>query len=135
MTEKVKIKATLEWANLSVPNEMSGKYQVDLCNLSKEAVEAIEGLGLTVRYREDKPEKGNFITAKSARPIKAYTDGGDAIDVLVGNGSKATVVLGTYEWEFKKKKGVSASIQRLVVTDLVTYEEGGDGDEDGEDAV
>ena len=44
MTEKVKIKATLEWANLSVPNEMSGKYQVDLCNLSKEAVEAIEGI-------------------------------------------------------------------------------------------
>lgn len=122
MTDKIKINATLEWANLSIPNEMSGKFQVDLCNLSDAAVAALSEMGVEARYREDKPEKGHYITCKSVRPIKAYDSDGDVIEDLVGNGSKATAIVGTYEWEFKKKKGISPSLQKLVITDLVDYE-------------
>jgi hypothetical protein len=46
MTEAVKIKADVMWAYLVKPNDMSGKYQVDLCNLSDKAVEALESMGI-----------------------------------------------------------------------------------------
>lgn len=122
MTDKIKINATVEWANLSIPNEMSGKYQVDLCNLTESAVEGLSEMGIEARYREDKAEKGYYITCKSSRPIKAYDTNGKEIDELVGNGSKATAIVGFYEWEFKKKKGISPSLQKLVISDLVVYE-------------
>lgn len=123
MTEKIKINATIEWANLSEPNSMSGKFQVDLCNLSDSAVEGLSEMGIEARYREDKPEKGHYITCKSARPIKATDTEGKSVNEKVGNGSKATAIVGFYEWEFKKKKGVSPSLQKLVITDLVIYED------------
>ncbi len=134
--EKVKINATLEWAFLSTPNEMSGKYQVDLCNLSEGAVGALKGLGITVQYKDAKPEKGYYITCKSAIPIRAYDENGVVIpvDTLVGNGSKATCIVGYYDWTFKNKKGRSPSIQKMVINDLIVY--GGVADEaDGVDAL
>jgi hypothetical protein len=29
--------------------------------------------------------------------------------------------MGSYSWTFKNKKGVSPSLKKLVITDLVTY--------------
>jgi len=49
MNEAVKIKADIMWAYLDKPNDMSGKYQVDLCNLSDKAAGALEELGLEVK--------------------------------------------------------------------------------------
>jgi hypothetical protein len=37
---------TLYWANLRQRNEMSGKYQVDLCNLNEKQKEALEDAGI-----------------------------------------------------------------------------------------
>ena len=121
----LKVKAEIKWAFLSKPNEMSERYQVDLCNLSAAAVKALESLGVEVKHKE---ENGHYITCKSKNPIKAFDDGGALLeqDVLVGNGSKANALLSTYDWSFKGKKGVSASLKRLVITDLVEY--GGKGD-------
>ncbi len=42
----LKIEADLMWAFLDTPNQMSGKYQVDLCNLSKPAIKALEEVEL-----------------------------------------------------------------------------------------
>ena len=42
--DRVKIKADIMWAYLSRTNDMSGKYQVDLCNLSDNAVQALEAM-------------------------------------------------------------------------------------------
>jgi hypothetical protein len=124
--DKIKINATLEWAFLNKPNEMSGKYQVDLCNLSKNAVQALEEMGITVQYHEDKPNKGYYITCKSNIPIKAFDDTGLPLDaeIMIGNGSKATCVVGFYEWTFKNKKGVSPSLGKMVVNELVVYNGG-----------
>jgi len=134
--DKVKINAKVEWAFLNSPNEMSGKYQVDLCNLSPKAVDALQGLGITIQYRDDKPGKGSYITCKSSNPIKAYDEAGMPLgtDVSVGNGSGATALVGFYEWTFKSKKGVSPSLNKLVITDLIEYG-GNDADDGGDEAL
>lgn len=131
MTKPVKIKADIFWANLTTENEMSGRYQVDLGNLSPKAVEALNDLGLDVKYKED---KGDFITCKSTRPMFAFdTEGKDISDVGIGNGSKAIGVIDTYEWSFKNKKGVSPSLKKLVITDLVALD--GEVDDDLDDIL
>jgi hypothetical protein len=110
---------------------MSGKYQMDLCNLSENAVDAIKSLGLEVRTRQDKPEKGFFITAKSNNPISVFdAKGVDLSNVAIGNGSKVVVVLSSYDWTWKNKKGRSASIKKLVVEELQAYDGGESEDDD-----
>ena len=122
-TEQVKIKAEIMWAFLNKPNEMSGKYQVDLCNLSDKAVSALEDMGIEVKTKEG---KGAYVTCKSTRPIAAYDDGGTLIEGdILGNGSKAAVIISPYAWSFKGKKGVSPSLRKMVVTELVPYTGGG----------
>lgn len=112
---------TLYWAFLTEKNDLSDKYQVDLCNLNDAQVEKLEDLGLVVRNKGD--DRGNFLTAKSARyPITPYTTSGDEIKEKVANGSKASVLFDTYEWNFKNKTGVSMGIKKLIVTDLIPYE-------------
>ncbi len=123
LAKPVKIKATLMWCFHNKPNEMSNKFQVDLCNLSDNAVKALEGLGLEVRKREDKPEKGFYITCKSTVPMKVFdASGNDLNNVPIGNGSTATAVVGTYSWAWKNKKGTSASLTKLVVDNLVAFD-------------
>lgn len=126
-TKPAVIKATLYWANLTTENEESGKYQVDLGNLSEAAVDKLEEMGLEVNYKED---RGDYITCKSTRPIRALDaeTKEDIAHIGVGNGTKAVAAVGTYEWTYKKKKGVSASLKRLTITDLVQY--GGDDVDD-----
>lgn len=119
-TQRVKIKADVMWAYLDRKNEMSSKYQVDLCNLSTPAVKALESMGLSVREKEG---KGFFITCKSNNPIKAYGKTGEELEgMAIGNGSKAVALIGSYEWAWKNKQGVSPSIKKLVIEDLVSYE-------------
>lgn len=129
--EHVTIKATIYWAQLNRQNDLSNKYQVDLCQLSDGAVEALENFGLTIHNNGD--ERANFITCKSTRPIRAYDNNGSIMDeaVMVGNGSKALAIVGFFEWTFKNKKGRSPNLGRLKITDLVAFEaDGGDVTED-----
>jgi len=128
-TQRVKIKADVMWAYLDRKNEMSNKYQVDLCNLSDSAVSALESMGLTVNQKD---EKGYFVTCKSNNPIRAYDSNGEVLDGIgVGNGSQSIALVGFYDWSFNAKKGRSASLKKLVITDLVSYE----GDAGGEAAM
>ena len=120
----VTIKATVMWCNHNKLNEMSNKYQLELTNLSENAVKALEGIGLEVRKREDKPEKGFYITCKSVRQMDKIFDktGASLIDVAIGNGSTGTAVVGTYDWSFKNKKGLSASLIKMTIDNLVAYD-------------
>ena len=122
----VTINAEMMWSSLNEPNRMSGKYQVDLSNLSKAAVEALEMMGLTVRRKDG---QGDFITAKSSHPIRIYdTDGDEIKGILVGNGSKAKAVVSFYDWRSPAgQAGRSPTLLKLVVTDLIPY--GGNGGE------
>jgi hypothetical protein len=129
-SKAIRLNCILFWAQLKKVNDMSGKYQVDLTNLSAAAVKALQAAGITVRTRDDKPEMGAYITCKSANPIKAYDDNGVEIDVLIGNGSSAIATVRAYDWSFKNKTGKSASLDRLTVTNLIEaqLDDGDDGD-------
>lgn len=117
---------TLYWANLRQRNDMSGKYQVDLCNLNEKQKEALEDAGISVRNKGD--DRGDFVTAKSKNfEIIAFDKDGLEIseNVLIGNGTKANVITETYEWSHAptKRSGVSLGIKigGLVVTGMNEY--------------
>lgn len=126
MSESLKIKCDIYWAQLKKMNEMSGAYQVNLCNISDAAAKALEEMGITVNFDGDKkPEMGKYITCKSKnRPMKAYDVDGEEIDAEIGNGSKAKALVTPYSWTYKNKKGISPSLKKLVITELVEYGEG-----------
>lgn len=132
---KVKVMCDLFWVQTHKVNEMSGKYQLNLCNLSDAAVKALEEMGITVAQGEEaKAAMGRYITCKSNNPIRVFdADGMDIpADILIGNGSKGKALVGFYEWKYKNKKGISPSLKRLVVTDLVEYGKSGDDMDDGD---
>lgn len=126
----VKIQAEVQWAFFDKVNEMSGKFQCDLTNLSTAAVEALESIGLAPRKREDKPEKGWFLTVKSNYAIQPFDKNGGEIKDSVGNGSKAVALIKPYSWKWKNKEGVSASLAKIVITDLVKYDANADSKDD-----
>lgn len=132
MSEQIKIKATVYWCQHDKINEMSGKYQLNLCNLSDAAAAALEAMGVSVQVGEDKKEEmGKYITCKSANPIRIHdTDNDELVGVQIGNGSKARALVGSYAWTYKNKKGISPNIAKLVITDLVEYANTGTIDED-----
>jgi hypothetical protein len=117
----ITIATTLNWAFLDKVNGLSGKYQVDLSELSPAAVEAVEMLGIPVGNKAD---KGDYITAKSTLPIRVYdTNSQEIKGVTVGNGTKAKVVLSGYDWKNPAgKNGISATLHKIVITDMVEYE-------------
>lgn len=117
----VKLNAEIKWAFFDKPSSMSGKFQVDLTNLSDSAVKALEEMGIAVRKREDKPENGWYVTVKSNNPIRPVDEKGNHITALVANGSKATALVSAYQWTWKNKSGVSPSLMKIVITDLKEY--------------
>lgn len=136
MSDKLKIKATVNWAFLNRKNEMADAYTVDLCNLSDKAVAALEEMGISVQENlEKKPEQGKYITCKSQKPIKAFDTDNDEIVEDIGNGSKAICMIGSYAWTYKNKKGVSPSLAKLVITDLIVFAGGGNISADDEDVL
>lgn len=112
----------LMWPFLYERNKLSGKYQVDLVNLNKEQVEAIEKTGVLVKQKED---KGFYVTCKSSNyEITPYDKNGEVIGsgVKVGNGSRADLVVKPYSWKSPTgQSGMSLGISKLIVKDLNVY--------------
>jgi hypothetical protein len=129
MSNPVKFRAEIMWAYLTSINPQANKYTVDLCNLNERTVEALEGMGINVLTNAKKPEKGHYITCKSTYPIPAEDESGTEIKVGVGNGSKAIVMVKPYKWEWKNKSGISPTLMKLKVTDLVEYTAGTPSDD------
>jgi hypothetical protein len=124
--ENTVVKGTAFWAQLDQINQYSGKYQVDISNLSAQAVEVLQERGINVKNKGD--DRGFFVTCKSKFPIEAADTSGESLQgVKVGNGSGITAVISSYEWTSPQgRKGVSPNLKKLVVTDLKIYEKGGD---------
>jgi len=55
--------------------------------------------------------------------------------VAIGNGSKAVVLLSSYEWKYKNKSGVSPSIKKMVIEELQSYDSPEDDGEDDDDVL
>lgn len=108
--------------------EASGKYVAQLGQLSDKDVAALKEAGIPVGNNDT---KGKHINCKSKHPQRAFDEDGNEIDPLtIGNGSKFQAVVRPYEWSFGKKKGISASLLKLVITDLKVYEPATTADDD-----
>ena len=122
----VVVSCEIHWPFLNKPNEMSGKYQVDVGKLSSKAVEVLSNMGIEVHNKGD--DRGNYVTVKSKHPIVPAFSNTDSVDsALIGNGSKANAALKPYHWDFKGKKGTSASLSKLLITEVAVYDKDGDG--------
>jgi hypothetical protein len=83
-------------------------------------------MGIAVRNKGD--DRGNYVTVKSNNPIKPVFSATDEVDSsLIGNGSKANAAIKPYHWDFKGKQGTSASLSKLLITEVAVYDKGGDG--------
>jgi len=134
--EAIKIKADVFWCQHNKLNDMSGKYQVNLCNLSDAAVTALEDMGLSVQEGEDKKSvMGKYILCKSDKPLRVVDTDNDPITEAVGNGSKGKALVSWYPWSYKNKTGRSPQVIKLVITDLVEYAATNGIDADDEDVL
>ena len=138
-TENAVIEATLFWANLTTENDMSGKYQVDLGLLDADAVKTIKSWGVPVKHDEGdgdkKPNKGDFVTAKSNYPVKVvFKAGVEQVDpTAIGNETVAKVKINPYDWKFKNKTGTSLGVSKLQVVQLNKYTPDDNDDDFGDD--
>ena len=137
--KSVKVKAKVMWSFHNKPNDLSEKYQIDLCDLSDAAVKVLEEeLNLEVKNNPEKPEHGNYVVCKSIMPLKVLdSDGNSLQDVAIGNGSTGVAFLTSYDWTSKsnkQKNGTSATLKKMIIDNLVIYE-GSGGDEDDGDVL
>lgn len=121
----VKVVATVAFPSLTRPDQMSGKYSVQLTNLSPAAVEKLEELGIQPKFKDDDYNRGQFIEPKSAYPIDnskyptVFDDNKGLLDAdLIGPGSKVKATIKAYDWEFRGKSGVGARLVKLEVVEL-----------------
>ena len=122
VTKPLPIQADLFWAALDEPNKLSGKYQVDLSNLSKDAVKTLMDMGINVKNDAKKPDQGFYITAKSKLyPITAVDEKGNFIKVKIANGSKAVALIKPFDYNFQGKKGVGVGVSKLIIKELIEY--------------
>ncbi len=133
----IMVNCDLFWPCLTHLNDLNGKYSVDLGNLSDAAVTALEDMAIPIHNKGD--EKGNYITCKSNNKYRSFNldgselllkgrtpkdqDDNPEIGAVAGNGTKAKCLVGYYDWDFKGNKGRSPSLKRLVITELVEYEQ------------
>jgi hypothetical protein len=75
------------------------------------------------------------LTAKSNYEIVPFDKSGKEIKEAVGNGSKALAMIKPYEWKWQAKKGVSPSLVKITITDLVVYNADGAVEEELDDEI
>ena len=132
--------ATLYWNCMANVNDMSGKYQADLGNLSEKAAKALTQLGVTVKTdphkNPDYDDKEQFIVGKSKFPIKvAFNENVDPVEIpAIGNGSRVKATIQPYNHQNVAKYGMGVGLNKVVVTELSIYSkddvEGDNIDED-----
>ncbi len=128
------VRGNAMWASLFDKNALSDKYQIDICNLDKDTVKELEKGGLKVKVGEgDKADKGSYIIAKSTFEPKVMDKSKRKWDreISIGNGSSVKCSVDLFEWTMNQKKGVSAGLKAVMVTNLIEYM--GDDELDAED--
>jgi hypothetical protein len=140
------IKADVFWCSNYVKNKQGKYYTVDLCNLSEDAVRALQDLGIEVK-RDDvkKPDQGYYVTAKSMNyVINTFdkdgnelgewkkTEDGKGTEVVrdnqgnpkytrIANKSKAIATVSAYRVMYNGKPLIQPQIQKLKITELIEY--------------
>ena len=131
--QTVVVKGKAYWTKLNVKDEMSGKYQMDIGNLSDELVKALESHGVQPKSRDD--ERGTFITARSKFDVPVInSDKEDMNGNLIGNGSDVKVKIGfNKDHPMVSQYGTSMYLNKVMVTNLVAYQKDTDFDTEGDE--
>jgi hypothetical protein len=123
----MKIKATLNYFRRD-RSDLSGKYEVNLCNLSNAVVKALEKEHGVTQVRNEGPEHknhawGSFTVARSDYPVRVLDSKKRPIgeEVILGNGTVVYASVNPYPWNFKGKKGVSLGCAGIQVIEFVEY--------------
>jgi len=132
--ETAVIQGKAYWAKLSTPDSMSDKYQIDVCNLSDVAIASLEKHGVQPKSRDD--ERGTFITARSKFDVPVINGDKEGMNgTLIGNGSDVKVKIGfNKDHPMVSQYGTSMYVNKVMVTNLVAYEEDTDFDTEGDEA-
>ena len=126
---QVQITGKLKWANLAKTNDMSGKFQVDVTELSAADVKALKSIGIVARDGKDKekpdPEAGMYITPKAGRMVTVVDSKLNPLSLSdiesIGNGTLAQVSVRAYDYTYKGKSGVGAGLQGVKIKEMVEY--------------
>ena len=131
--ERVTVRAVVNFPKFETTDEMSGKYQVVLGNLSPAAVEKLEELGIKVR--QDNGEMGATIKPTSKWPIiPVDVDGNSFMGATsqIGYGSVVRATIKPFAYNVGGNSGVSPKIERIVIEELAVPQDGGGNFEEGE---
>jgi hypothetical protein len=108
----------------------TGKYGVQLANLSGPAVEKLEELGITIKSKaDDKYERGQFIECKSKfpmdnsgkYPVLFEADGKTHFEGHTSSIGYGTVVRATIR-PYPTQDGAKPSLVKMAIEELVTPE-------------
>ena len=134
----VRVAGELFWANWMAEfntkfNEDNTKYECTLGMLSDKACEALEELGIKIK---NKDTMGKFIVGKSKFVFEPVDEDGNPVDIKkIGNGTKGVALVTSYRHKMSAKFGSAPSIQKLIVTELKTYNPEGAVKEETEDVL
>ena len=117
------VRGKADWPSLYERNDMSKKYQIDICNIDAKTVKQLEAAGIDVKTGEgEKAYKERYIIAKADKYRPRVLDRrGDLWDenVLIGNGSEIKASVTAFKYNHKGKDGIGCGLNDLMVTSLV----------------
>ena len=117
------VRGKADWASLYERNDMSKKYQIDICNIDAKTVKQLEAAGIDVKTGEgEKAYKERYIIAKADKYRPRVLDRrGDLWDenVLIGNGSDIKASVNAFKYNYKGKDGIGCGLNDLMVTSLI----------------
>lgn len=134
----VKVACELFWSNWMSNfntkfNEDNDKYECTIGNLSDKAADSLEELGIKIK---EKDNMGKYVVGKSKYVFEPVDKEGNKVDVAsIGNGTKAIALVSSYRHKMSSKFGAAPSIQKLIITELVTYNPEGGADEEEDDVL
>lgn len=100
-------------------NPDNTKYQCTIGNLSDADAKKLEDLGVKIKHKDS---QGKFIVAKSNYVFTPFDAKGKAVEIeSLGNGSKVTAEVTSYEHRMTPMHGMAPSIKKLTVNEVVTY--------------
>lgn len=125
---RVVLEGKVQWAKLHKPDDMSGKYQVDLI-LDKDSKKQLEDLDIlkhvTIKDKDGKEKYDSpAIRLKSGEeypPTIVDTDNMPFND-MIGNGSKMRFVANIKKYDYKGQKGLSCWLTKGLLLELEEIE-------------
>tara|TARA_R110000751_G_scaffold3702_3_gene17531 strand:- start:1295 stop:1741 length:447 start_codon:yes stop_codon:yes gene_type:complete len=118
------------WSKLNKVDEMSNKFQIDVCSLSPDMQNKLKAHGVHIKHKDD--DRGSFITARSKFEVAVIDAENHPMDRMtnIGNGSDVKVrVTFNKDHPMLADKGTAMYANKVKVVTLVEYEDGFDDDD------